>query len=328
MGEQTSFLRVRDLWNRQRGKLVSLIGRLDRSTAGVFTVVHNTLRSYGQARGPEAAASIAFYAFFSLFPLLAIFVGILSFLIRADQIRLILLQFLEQVFPVAGSLVTENLERFIYMRGTISLIGAVTLLWSASNVFSLLIFNINRAWEKAKIHSFLQNRLLALSLIGIILVIFVLFTSITTILDLLTYLQVPGLGRLLVVNTPVWKVLTETVTLLVTFLFFLILYRWVPNTRVRYIEAFWGALVVTLVWGMTALLFNWYVGSGLARYDFLYGSLATITVLMFWFFLNCQVLLIGAHLCSEIARRHLLRRKGGALVFDGPPDSKTSPGEE
>jgi len=84
---------------------------------------------------------------------------------------------------------------------------------------------------------------------------------------------------------------------------FLGLYRWVPVSDVDWIEAFWGAIVATLGWEVTTRLFVWYLTSDWAQYEVMYGSLATIIILMFWIYIGSIITLFGAHLSATIAEQ-------------------------
>ena len=50
-------------------------------------------------------------------------------------------------------------------------------------------------------------------------------------------------------------------------------------------------------------LFSWYLSSGLAVYDLIYGSLGAVVALMFWGYLGSYIILLGAHLSAAVARR-------------------------
>ena len=107
-------------------------------------------------------------------------------------------------------------------------------------------------------------------------------------------------------GTPLWAVLSSVVLRLFTFLALVGLYLWVPNTTVRWRDAFWGALVATLAGEIATKAFTWYLSSGFVQYELVYGSLATIVALMLWIYIGSLIILFGAHLSAAIAR-HILK---------------------
>lgn len=50
------------------------------------------------------------------------------------------------------------------------------------------------------------------------------------------------------------------------------------------------------------MAFTWYLNSGIARYEFVYGSLSAIVALLLWFFLISWLLLFGAYLTAAIGK--------------------------
>jgi len=88
----------------------------------------------------------------------------------------------------------------------------------------------------------------------------------------------------------------------VTFVLFFALYRWVPNVPVPRSAAASSAILAAMAWGGFARAFSWYLGSGLARYDLIYGSLGAIVALLYWIYWSSWIILFGAHLGATWAR--------------------------
>ena len=61
--------------------------------------------------------------------------------------------------------------------------------------------------------------------------------------------------------------------------------------------------MAVLVVEITTVGFTWYISSGLARYEFVYGSLGAVVALMLWIYFNSLITLFGAHLGAAIARQ-------------------------
>jgi membrane protein len=162
--------------------------------------------------------------------------------------------------------------------------------------------NMNFAWEKAHYKTYIRSRLLALAFLFGLVILMLLALLLTGVLNLFARFSIPFLGGKAISETFLWQAATGILSPVITFFIFLLIYRFVPNTRVRYREALWGALLVTGLWELTSLLFRWYLNSGLANYDLIYGSIATLAVLMVWFDINSVLVLFGAHLSAAIAR--------------------------
>lgn len=277
-----------------RNRLKDLLGW------GIIGIVIRTVRSFNEARGAEAAASIAYYALFSLFPLLIFLVIIGSTVLEIDQVQSQVLSFVGEVFPASKELVADNIQQVLRLRGAVGIIGIVGLLWSATAVFSALVRNINRAWHTAGPRNFLMGRLIALSMVGVLLVLLLLSFLAATVIRLLSQFEILLWGGIPVTDTSSWSILSRMIPWILTFLIFQGLYRWVPNTEVKWSEAFWGALFATTAWEITKTGFGWFISSGLTNQRLVYGSLGAVIALLLWVYLSGLIALLGAHLSASI----------------------------
>ena len=273
----------------------------NRISGGLLDIVKETVKSFGDARGSEAAASIAYYTLFSLFPLLLALVAAGSYFLDRQQVFQQVVDLVTTVFPTSQSLIEENLRQVLKLRGAVGLIGLVVALWSATGAFTVLTRNVNRAWTAAQPRGFLQSRLVALGMVGSLAVLLAISLILSASLNVLSRFQVPLVGFQGLYGTPLWTALSDLVPWFFIFLLFLALYRWVPNAEVNWPAAIWAALVVALAWELAANAFAWYVGSGLARYRIVYGSLGTVVALLFWIYVSGWIIIFGAHLSAAIA---------------------------
>jgi membrane protein len=96
------------------------------------------------------------------------------------------------------------------------------------------------------------------------------------------------------------RMFSSLVSFLMSFLLFVALYYWVPNTNLPFSASFWGALMSSVAWKVVTEAFNWYLRSGLVDYTMVYGSLGSIIVFLLLIYLASWIILFGAHLCASI----------------------------
>lgn len=266
-------------------------------SGGRLNVLKHAIKTFTVSNAPQAAAALAYYAFFSLFPLLLVGIAAGSYFISTQRIYQNITQLVHSVIPVSTDLIDQNLREVLEARGAVGALSILTLLWSASGVFTNLATNINRAWPKAARRNFLQNRLVGLSIIGGMSILLVLSVTVNWILQLAPFLETwttsPSAGM-------VWRLISDLANWLMIFLIFLALYRWIPTSNVRWNATIWGALVASLGWKAATIAFTWYLRSGLGRYQVVYGSLGAIVALLFLIFLVALITLFGAHLSAAI----------------------------
>jgi membrane protein len=95
---------------------------------------------------------------------------------------------------------------------------------------------------------------------------------------------------------------------------FCFIYLFVPNTRVRFRSAFFGALTAGFLWESSSLLFASLVG-GSTRYAAIYSSFAIMLVFMIWLYLSWLILLIGASIAYHHQHPQQLPRQEDKLPF-------------
>lgn len=268
----------------------------------LYKLGRETLDSFQEAEASRASAAMTYYVLFSLSPLLIVLVTIASYFVTGSQASAQITRIMTAVIPVSKSLVERNISRIMEFRNSIGAVGLVGFLWSASNAFSILVDNINRAWPESKKRSFFQKRLLGLGIVGVIIVLLILVILSSTAYSVLTRYEILPFLHANYAEINLVPMIIRSVSWISPLLFFISLYLWLPNKKVPWKSAVWSSVFVTLVWKGASLGFQWYLGSGLARYQFVYGSLSTIVVLLFWIYLSSMIIFFGAHLCKTLSR--------------------------
>ncbi len=278
---------------------------------GTVAILLQATQTFAEARAAQAAAGIAYYTLFSLFPLLLLLITFATSILRSQEVVNEILNFTSQVFPTSQGLVRENIQQVLESRGTVGTAAAIGLLWAATSVFVLLTENINQAWHSAKPRGFLQGRIVGVIIIFVLAALITLSLLSSTLFDFLPRFDIkaPLWNGVSIYDTFSWQIAARLVPWFFIFLMFLGLYLWVPNTKVHWSEAFWGALVATTAWEFTKSGFTWYLRSGLARYRLVYGSLGTVVALMLWIYLSSMIILFGAHLSAAITLNNRSKKR-------------------
>jgi YihY family inner membrane protein len=293
-------------WNNKEAKdlfadvVREFYNKLNLASGKRLDIIKNTIDNYSKARAPQAAASMAYYAFFSLFPLLLVFIAVGSFFLASDQIYAKIMELIGDAFPVSQQLIYDTLQRVISGRGPMGLIGLLGLLWAASGVFTTLTHNINLAHTHARKRNFIQARLYGLGMIVTLVMFFVLSFVFDATTRVLASWRIPLLPDISIYETRLWAWISNYIPWLLTFGLFIILYRWAPTVRAAWQAIFWAAAVAATGWRLATDLFAWYLVKGLVRYELVYGSLGTVVALLFLIYVIGLVVLFGAHLCAAI----------------------------
>lgn len=271
-------------------------------SGGRLDIIKNTFSNFSENRGPQAAASLAYYALFSLFPLLLTLVSLSSIFLDSEQNLQQVVSWVSEAIPVSQDLITQNLQRVLELRGSIGLLGVVGLAWSASGVFNGLAYNINLAWPKTNQRNFLEKRLIAFSMLAALTLLFLLSVTFQTAINLLPTFEIPLLGSVDIYDTALWSWFSNLTPWFFLLLLYFALYNWIPKRRVNFSAAFWSAVVAATSWQLASEVFSWYIRSGFSRYELVYGSLGAIVALIFLIYLLGLITLVGAHLSAAIQK--------------------------
>lgn len=269
-----------------------------RACTWIWRVLDRSIRHLGHERGFEAAATISFYTVFSFFPLMLILVAAGSSFLRSVEVQELLLDAILRLVPVSRELVRQNLLRILQARGPVSVVGSLGLLWAATSALAALVRNLNRAWPDAGRQHMLLARVRALGLVGFLVGLWgVSLFARAAGRFLPDWSLISSSTVLFMVLNRVPSTIVFYVFLFVSLLFF---YYWVPHRRVRPADAAVGAAVATGLFRLATSGFGFYLKSGFARYNVVYGSLGAFLALLSWVYLLCAIVLYGAHLSAAV----------------------------
>src|SRR5512138_3442338 len=134
-----------------------------RERLGVFDT---TAVTFTKSRATQAAASLAYYTFFSIFPLMLLLILIGSYFLDRQSVLQRVTQLVQSALPISQQFIVQNLQQVLKQRTAVGIFVLISLLWSASNMFTNLAYEINSAWPEARRRSFARGRLIGLDMIA------------------------------------------------------------------------------------------------------------------------------------------------------------------
>lgn len=262
-----------------------------------FSILETAIRTFTEKQAAQASAGLAYYTFFSIFPLMLVFIAGGSYFLDSHQVFNTVTQFIQQALPISRQVINQNLEKILEERGTAGVVSLLILLWSASGMFTNLAYNINLAWPRARRRNFLQNRLVGLWMIVGLIGLIILSLLLSWLTARLPFMHLDEASPF---NLFLLRLMSALGSWLVIFLVFLTLYHRIPTLRVRWSATLWGALLASLAWKAVIAGFSWYLGSSFGQYQLVYGSLGAIVAFLFLIYIISWITLFGAHLSAAI----------------------------
>lgn len=262
----------------------------------IFELVKETLDGWSAVNGTMLAAALAYYATFSLAPLLVITISVAGMVFGEAAVTGALM---EQLNGLLGPQVAQTLENIINnvqrnpSGDLAALISLAVMIVGASILFVQLKRAINFLWGIAPqpgqgliitIRSHLLSFVMVLAM-GLLLV------------------AAMGLGTILITLGHLVDVLPEAIQellpsvniglIFVIFaVFFAVLFKTLPDAHIAWSDVFLGALVTAFLFTVGEYLIGFY----LSRADLgdAFGAASSFILLLVWVYYSMQIILIGA----------------------------------
>ena len=278
-----------------------------------LSLLVETVREASQDHAKDLAAAIAFWAFFSVFPLLIGIFSLAGYFLQSAELQARIYEVMTDVFPGSAALVRDNLEAVVQHRGTMSWVGIGGLLWTASKGFGAITRAVNRALGAKRTHHFLLSKVR--SFFMAVAVSLLMITSIAITVAFEIALEPSFLTRFGLEVVEVSRLKSWLLSFLLIFLTFALIYKLAPYVEVRWRQVLPGALLAAALFELVKTAFVLYLDR-VADFEAVYGSLSSIIVLLLWLYLSALILVYGAE--YNIVRSKA--RRVAAETAPGGPD--------
>lgn len=279
---------------------------------------------YDESRITLLAAGLAYYAAFSLGPLLLILAGWFGLFLRnrpelAAQYQAVLSDLLEQVLPLQSNstelvsqsfnVIVEQLSQGAVFR---SIISFLVLLWASSNFFTVLQLALEVIFDVEDSRGYWRKRLIAVLLVAsvaLVIAVEIVGVLIASAFRQLNQAIITALNDLNIVLPHLsfnWTqgLFIEILRIASAIIVFSLCYRYLPRQNSTWLGAILGALVSTAsIRGMQFLFPKFFNPE---QFSLVYGIITSLLVILLWLYLALLVFLLSAVLVAEISERRLL----------------------
>lgn len=271
------------------------INRVNKIVESILYYIKALRERYGKHSISAYSAQMAFFLMLSIFPFFILLFNVLG---RLSISSGVLITILEAFFPQeVHALTMDFIENQIAIEGA-PLISAsvIGIIWSASKGVRALMVSLNKAYEIEETRSFYIVKLLdMLYTVLIVFVIVVLLTLPSIGVDLFKYIN-----QYFQIDWTLFNQFNMVKNILVPsslVLFMALIYRFIPNIKIKFVEVIRGTAFSIIGWSVLSYLFKIFINE-FANYRVVYGSLATVIILMFWLYFSSMILIIGGEINS------------------------------
>lgn len=246
------------------------------------------------------AAAISFYLILSFFPFLLFSISILGFVLHSsDKAGFYLLNLMTKTLPTSTLDAFKILAEVVRRKEFFGVIGVGGLLLLASRIFTVVETSMNKIWRVEKGRSWWHSKTLSLILVPLSIVILFLSLGLTAFYSAAKVFIIPYLNFSIVKAPVLTHILALILTTLTGFIFFFVIYKFLPYRKIPTFYAILGALFAAIFWEIAKYLFDFYI-LNFAHYRKFYGSFGAVLIMFLWIYYSAFILLLGAEIGSNL----------------------------
>ena len=280
----------------------------------MLSLLKTTFANFGKHNCPRMAAALAYYALFSMPPLLVISIALASFV--ADMASLgdngqVRHMIEREATQSLGTGAAAQIDAMIEHASTIPkspwgfVIGGALFLFGASGVMVQLQSALNEVWsvqpdpDRSTVRLFLLKRVLSFAMVlgvgFLMLTSMMVSASLTMMGDYLAQFVGEGMSSYVPMLSGI------VANYLVATLLFAAMFQWLPDARIEWRNVWVGAAVTALLFIIGKTLLAVYfakidVGSA-------YGAAGSLALILTWVYYSGMVFLLGAEFTRAVAKR-------------------------
>lgn len=261
----------------------------------LIKILKETIQGFGDDNVTRLSASLAYATLFSMIPFLSFLITIGTFfnMDLASQLYV-------QLQPIVGMEAVEQLKSIIQNAektdsstfATIVTLGVT--IFGATAIFAEMQGSLNTIWgikpvPKKSWLKYIQNRLLSFSIILVFAFILLITFTITNVISNLSgrfMSNYPDVAESFV------KIVGMMVNIGVTTCIFVLIFKILPDAKIKSKDVFVGALVTTILFIVGQWAISLYIG--IAHVGTVYGAAAFIAIFITWIYYSAIIIYIGA----------------------------------
>lgn len=282
------------------------------------SLIFGTVQAWLDHRSSSKGAALAFYALFSVVPILLLLLSLGGMLYGQDAMQAEILQQLQNLIgPQGAGALRLLLAKGVGVElGSGTTIFATVFIWfGATSIFAELKGSFDEIWN---VSSPANHKILNQILVRIISFFLVLILTLLMLMAFAANITVNILERhwhdepivaalLLVVSSSI--ISFAAVTLL-----FALIYKILPGEKISWRNVWIGSLFTSILFMAGKYAIGFYIGA--SDMPGRYGAAASLIAILLWVYYSSQIFLLGA----EFTRQY-------AAIYDEPGLAKTEDGK-
>lgn len=277
------------------------------SFKGIWEVLKNSFKGFGQDNVTKLSGSLAYYTVFSMGPLLVVIISLCGIFLGKEAAEGTIFTQLDGFVGHDTALQLQEIIKNAAIGGkghVAAVIGIITLLIGATTVFGDIQDSINRIWGlKAKPKKswlkMLQNRFLSFSIIISLGFLLLVSLGISAIVEALSNRLKAAYPDVTVV---VFYIINIILTLIITTVIFAVIFKVLPDAKIKWRDVLSGAIATSILFMLGKFGISFYISK--ANVGSTYGTAGSLVILLLWVYYSAIILYFGAEFTKAYAVKY------------------------
>jgi membrane protein len=271
----------------------------------LFKVLAESLSSWIDHRGASKGAALAFYALFSLAPILILAIAVAGYFFGVATAQY---QVIYQMQNLIGNNGAQAIQALLAAAqdpysGRIATVVAIVILFiGATSVFAELKGSLDELWGVQKsalspVSVLLRTRLLSFGLVLVLAFLLLISLMVSTLLNALEQY----VGGVWISSALLFATLSALISFGVITCLFAVIYKMLPDAPLSWGDVAIGSMFTANLFTFGKYLIGLYIGNSSVASSF--GAAGSVIALLLWVYYSAQIFFLGA----EFTRQYALR---------------------
>lgn len=283
--------------------------KLGKRITDSFKIIRKSLGHFMANRPVEMAGTTAYFAIFSMVPIIIIIIAVFGLITGDEAISEKLFNEISRLVGQENSSVLEKaLSNYELSEKSLTgtIIGVGFFLVSATTLFSSMQSSINFFWRvktrsnlKMNVLSLLKSRILSFGVIlslGFVLLVSLIIDAIIAIIKEFLATQISSDFIFLA------QAANFVVSLAIVSFVIALIYKYLPDVKVKWSASWFGAVITAILFATGKLGIGFFIGN--SNLGQVYGAASSIVVILIWIYFASLIFYFGVELTYQYSKYH------------------------
>ncbi len=259
------------------------------------SLIKQTFSDWSEDKAPRLGAALAYYAIFSIPPLILLVIAAVGLVYKGDVAGAIQTQLATLIGANTAQTIMQTSQQPEGKSAAVGIAGVAILLFGASGVFAQLQDAMNTIWEvkpKAKrgVMGMIKDRFLSFTMV--LGIAFLLLVSLVLTAAISAFGSAAAVGH----------ILELVISFAVITLLFAMIFKLLPDVKIRWSDVWVGAAMTAALFTIGKFAIGLYLGR--SSVGSAYGAAGAVIVMIVWIYYSAQILFLGAEFTQVYANQY------------------------